>query len=106
MSTVQMKLLEKACCVCSTRITSSVTGHLLLFIYLKSRQKQYTIQQEKRRHFWVWKRISLKMPFIWNDETFEFVDDSTAYIRNEFVVVRKLFVQFKTDAKVGHIICR
>lgn len=40
------------------------------------------------------------MPFIWNDERSEYLDDSVEFDRNEFVVVRKLFIQFKEDAKV------
>lgn len=43
------------------------------------------------------------MPFIWNDERAEFSDLSAEFDRNEFVVVRKLFIQFKKDAKVRQI---
>lgn len=43
------------------------------------------------------------MPFIWNDEEANFVDDTADFDRNEFVVVRKLFVQFKGDAEVRQI---
>lgn len=41
-----------------------------------------------------------EMPFIWNDDEAEFLDDSAAFNRNQFVVVRKLFIQFKEHAKV------
>lgn len=43
------------------------------------------------------------MPFIWNDKRAEYADASGEFDRNEFVVVRKLFIQFKDDAKMRRI---
>lgn len=43
------------------------------------------------------------MPFIWNDERAELVEDSANFNRSEFVVARKIFVRFNEDAKVSHL---
>lgn len=46
------------------------------------------------------------MPFIWNDKRADYAEPLGEFDRNEFVVVRKLFIQFQDDAKVrqNHII--
>lgn len=40
------------------------------------------------------------MPLIWNDERMEFLENSVDFDRNQWVIVRKLFLQFKDHVKV------
>lgn len=46
----------------------------------------------------------LKMPFIWNDEQTKFVENSINFDKSQYVLVRKLFIQFKDHVKVRSVV--
>lgn len=37
------------------------------------------------------------MPFIWDDDKYQLVDNDDEYDKNRFVVARKLFISLKDD---------
>lgn len=47
------------------------------------------------------------MPFIWNDDQMQFLENSVDFDKSQYVIVRKLFVQFKEHVKVklSFVVC-